>query len=160
MYMKKTKKFFYKSLSLIFAIFSTSHTIVGQSLLGGTLQFAKNAPLNGISICHCGKKIITQNHEISIPKITYEIPKSSEQSIFYMLIYPKELTASVKQFPNQEEQQNTIEYLKINPKVPYLFYKLTLVQDDITGSDNKQQLSYHWEIAEELLPETGQVPDM
>jgi hypothetical protein len=152
--MKKIKNSFYKALSLIFVILSTAHHLYGQSLLGGSLQFAKNATLDDVNIYHCGKTISTQKHAISIPKITYEIPKNNDQAVFYVFICSSAPKYSLKQFPNQEEQQNTIEYLKIDPKIPHLFYKLELIHDE-----NKAQASYHWEITETPLPETGQIPD-
>ena len=150
--MKNTKKASYKALSLIFVILSTGHHLCGQSLLGGSLQFAKNATLDEINIYHCGKTITTQKHAAGIPKITYEIPKGNEQTTFFILICPTAPKYSLKKFLNQEEEQNTIDYLKIDPQTPYLFYKLELLHDEPTNS-------YSWNIAESTLPATGQIPD-
>ena len=151
--MKNTKKLSYKALSLIFVILSTGHSLYSQSLLGGSLQFAKNATLNEVNIYHCGKTINTQKHAVNIPKITYEIPKGNDQMVFYILVCPTAPQYSLKQFPNQEDQQNTIEYLIIDQTNPYLLYRLELVQHETDPS------AAHWDIAEQLLPETGQIPD-
>lgn len=150
--MKKAKKLSLKALSLIFVILSTGQSLYSQSLLGGSLQFAKNATLNDINIYHCGKTVSTQKHALSIPKITYEIPKHNDQTIFYVLISPTAPQYSLKTFPQQEGQQNTIEYLKVDNKNPYLLYKLELNQ-------HSDPLSPCWTITEETLPETGQIPD-
>jgi hypothetical protein len=150
--MKKTKKPSLKALSLIFVILSTGPYLSGQSLLGGTLQFAKNT-LDSVHVYHCGKTITTQNHQTTLPKITYEIPKGNEQTTFYLLICPTAPNYSLKQFPDQDVQQNTIDYLKIDPTTPYLFYRLELVYDEVSQM-------YHWEITEETLSNSGQIPDM
>lgn len=149
--MKNTKTPSYKALSLIFVILSTGHHLSSQSLLGGSLQFAKNATLDDVNIYHCGKTINTQKHAVSMPKITYEIPKGNEQTEFFILICPTAPKYNLKKFPNQEEQQNTIDYLKIDPKTPYLLYKLELQNNETSG--------FYWQITEKKLPETGQIPD-
>ena len=150
--MKKTKKLSHKALSLIFVILSTGHQLSGQSLLGGTLQFAKNATLDSVHIYHCGKAITTQNHQTTLPKITYEIPKGSEQTFFYLLICPTAPQYSLKQFPDQDVQQNTVDHLKIDPNTPYSLYRLELVYDETASY-------YYWNIIEETL-QNGQIPDM
>lgn len=151
--MKKTKKLSYNALSLIFVILSTGHQLSGQSLLGGALQFAKNSTLDSVHVYHCGKTITTQNHQTILPKITYEIPKGNEQTTFYLLICPTAPKYSLKQLPDQDMQQNTIDHLKIDPNTPYLLYHLELIYDETSQT-------YHWQIIEETLPDNGQIPDM
>jgi len=156
--MKKIKTTLYKIVSLIFIILSIGQPSYAQSLLGGLFQFAKNTNLDNvnISVCHCGKTIATQKHITGIPKITYEIPKYNDQNTFYILIVSTAPSYTLKEFPNQKEQQNTIDYLKINTTIPYLFYKLELVPNESSTSD---QPTYHWNITETTLPENGQIPD-
>src|ERR1041384_20600 len=157
--MKKIKTILEKILSLIFIVLSTGYDSYAQSLLGGLFQFAKNTNINpiNITVCHCGKTITTQKHTTGIPKITYEIPKYNDQNKFYILIAPTAPQYELKQFPNQEEQQNTIDYLKIDKETPYLFYTLDLIEDE--SSSLIQQPTYHWNITESTLPENGQIPD-
>ena len=157
--MKKIKLVLYKIVSLIFIILSTGHDFYAQSLLGGLFQFAKNTNLDliNINVCHCGKTVTTQKHTTGIPKITYEIPRYNDQTKFYLLITPIAPQYELKQFPQQEEGQNTIDYLKIDTQNPYLFYTLELVQDETNALN--QQPTYHWEIVETVLPENGQIPD-
>lgn len=153
--MKKIENLFHKVVSFIFIIFSTG-AIEGHSLVAGLLQFAKGSTLDDISVYHCGKTIATQKHTNGLPKITYEIPKSNEETVFYMLICPTAPNYSLKKPLHSEEQQNTIEYLKIDPKTPYLLYCFTLEHN---SSAENQQSAYRWQITEETLPETGQIPD-
>lgn len=156
--MKKLKITSSILLSLIFVILSTDADICAQSLLGGLFQFAKNTDLSlvNVSVCHRGKTIETQKHTTGIPKITYEIPKYNDQTIFYILISPTAPRYELKQFPDQE-QQNTIAHLKANDKEAYLFYTIELVEDEKTAVS--QPATYHWNITESTLPENRQIPD-
>jgi hypothetical protein len=157
--MKKTKKTLYKALSLIFILLSTGSTSFGaSSLLTLTIQCAKNSIFNELTIYQYGKIVPTQKQESTFPKITCTIPKNSYQTRFYILITPVAPESELKKFPNQEEVQNTIDYLKISPGTPYTFYALDLVQD-LDNEDPKATPTYHWDIQEDTLPETGQIPD-
>jgi hypothetical protein len=156
--MKKIKKPYYIIVSLIFAILSTSQPLYSQALLGGLLQFAKNNSLDDITIHYCGKIIETQRHELSIPKITYEIPCSSQQKNFFILVTPTSPTCVLKQFPDELDQQNTVDYLKIDPQSDYLLYFIELEKDDKTFAEG-EILTYHWKISPTHLPESGQLPD-
>ncbi len=157
--MKKIKCVLYRVVSLIFLFLSTSHLLQAQSILGGLFQFAKNTDIAQINIAvyHCGKTIVTQKQTTGIPKITYEIPKYNEQTTFYILIVPTAPSYELKQFPDQDEQQNTIDHLKIDTKAPYLFYTLELIADTMASPD--APVTYHWDITESSLPDNGQMPD-
>jgi hypothetical protein len=145
--MKKIKTTSYKALSLIFIIFSTAaHSLAAPSLIGGTIQFSKSSTLVPLSINCGGTQITTSIHETSIPKITFEIPKASDQTHFEVLITSDKIDIQLKKFPDKTDILNTVDYLKIDPQSSYKYYVLDLV-DDV------------WEIKEETLPETGQIPD-
>lgn len=159
--MKKIKKPYYIIVSLIFAILSTNQPLYSQALLGGLLQFAKNNLLDDITIHYCGKIIETQRHELSIPKITYEIPCSSQQKNFFILVTPTPPTCALKEFPNANaslNQQNTVDYLKIDPQSDYLLYFIELEKDNKTFAEGETP-TYHWNISSTQLPENGQLPD-
>jgi len=145
--MKKIKTTSYKALSLIFAILSTaSSALAAPSVLGGTLQFSKNSTLVDINIDFCGAQIATTSHDTAIPKITFEIPKSKDQWHFDVLITSTKIDFQLKQFPDQEVIQNTVDYLKIDPQASYKYYSIDFVDSA-------------WEIEEKKLPETGRIPD-
>ena len=145
--MKKLQTTSYKSLSLIFVILSTaSDAISAPSLIGGTIQFSKSSTLVHLGINCGGTQISTSSHESSMPKLTFEVPKASEQRHFEILVTLAKIECKLKQFPDKTEVINTIDYLKINPQSSYKYYVIDLV-------DNA------WEIKEETLPETGQIPD-
>jgi len=145
--MKTIKITSYRSLSIIFAILSTGSALLGvPSQLGGTIQYSKESTLVRLNVVYSGTEVIISSHEAASPKITFEIPKNSDQWHFDVLVTPAKIEYQLKQFPDQEELQNTVDYLKIDPKSNYKYYSL----DFADGS---------WEIKEEKLPETGQIPD-
>jgi hypothetical protein len=145
--MKKIKTTSYKALCLIFAVLSTaSTTLTTPSVLGSTLQFTKSSTLVDISVNFCGTQIATTNHDTAIPKITFEIPKSKDQWHFDVLISSAKIDFQLKQFPEQDVIQNTVDYLKIDPQASYKYYTL----DFIDGV---------WVIEEKRLQETGRIPD-
>ena len=150
--MKNIKISSYKALSLIFTILSTgAMNLSAQSLLMGTIQFSKNSTALPIHIQYGGTQITTAMHESSSPKITFEIIKGNDQTRFYLLITPINVSGKLKETPDENVFQNTIEYLKVDPDTQYVFYVLDLIKDDAT--------TYHWDIKTEKLPETGQIPD-
>jgi len=160
--MKKIKISFYKALSLILLTFSTGwHMLHPQSLLMGTIQFTKTSSVDPIRIYYGGKIISTNTCETGMPKITYEITKSNEQNTFYLLITHTPPKHQLKNPIEENDTQNTIDYLKIYPENPYKLYQLTLIPDEISASEqeNTTPVSYHWNITEETLPENGQLPD-
>ena len=164
-FMKMIKILFYKALSLILLIFSTGClNLYSQSLLMGTIQFTKSASLDPIRIYYGGKIISTNAYETNIPKITYEITKNNEQNVFYLLITQTPLKHHLKNCLNDEDDnntQNTIEYLKIHPETPYKLYELVLTLDTLPEALDQQisPESYHWNITEVSLSKTGQLPD-
>lgn len=145
--MKKIKITSYKALSLIFTILSTGLTsLAAPSLTIGTIQFSKDSTLVPININCGGTQITTTVYESLMPKITFEIPKATDQWHFDVLITTAKIELQLKQFPYQEEIQNTIDYLKINTQSSYKYYVLDFVNDA-------------WEVTETRLPNSGQIPD-
>ena len=145
--MKKIKTTSYKALSLIFTIFSTaSHSVAAPSLIGCTIQFSKSSTLVPITVNCGGTQVTTSIHETSMPKITFEITKAMDQSHFEVLITSAKIDCQLKNFPDQTDIQNTIDYLKIDPQSSYKYYILDLIDDA-------------WDIKEHVLPTTGQIPD-
>lgn len=145
--MKKIKTTSFLPVSLIFTLLSTHSTVLtAPSLIGGAVHFSKDStfvPLN----MHCGgTEVTTTNHETSLPKITFEIPKATHQTHFEILVTAAKIEYQLKQYPDKTEIINTFDYLKINPKSSYKYYVLDLI-DDV------------WNIKEETLPATGQIPD-
>jgi len=145
--MKKIKITSYKALSLIFTILSTgSHTLAAPSLIGGTIQFSRDSTAIELSVNYSGSQITATLHKTAAPKITFEIPKGSTQTHFEVLITLAKIDCQLKDRPDQIDIQNTPDYIKINPQSPYKYYELDLI-DDV------------WEIKEDRLPATGQIPD-
>lgn len=145
--MKNIKTTSYKALSLIFTIFSTaSHSLAAPSLIGATIQFSRNSTLIPINVNCGGAQITTTIHETALPKITFEIPKATDQSHFEVLVTSAKIDVQLKKFPDKTDILNTIDYLKIDPQSSYKYYVIDLIEDA-------------WEIKEETLPETGQIPD-
>jgi hypothetical protein len=143
--MKKTIIASYKQLCLILAILSTGLTFAVPSSIGSTLQYSKNSTLVTPNIICGGTQPIVSTHETAM-KITFEIPKGSDQWHFDILITAAKIDYQLKEFPQQEDFQNTVDYLKIDPQSSYKYYALNFI-DGI------------WEITEKQLPETGRIPD-
>lgn len=160
-------------VSLIFSILATAPaSLFARSLLMGTVQFPHTIQqvVSPIRVYYAGRIIHSHGHAIGVPKVTFEITRGKRQNRFYILITP-EISYQLKDLLELDSKQNTIDYLKVIPDQPYKFYVLDLIQDtppfnqstSIATLKNKNLASttptYHWEIREELLPETGEVPD-
>lgn len=144
--MIKIKTTSYKALSLIFAILSTGSIILAApSSIGCTIQYSKDSILTPLNVISSGTQLIVSTHEASM-KMTFDIPKNSEQTHFDLLITAAKIDYQLKEFPEQEAFQNTIDYLKINPEESYKYYNLDLVDGT-------------WQIAEKKLPESGKIQD-
>jgi hypothetical protein len=145
--MKKIKTTSYIALSLIFTILSTGSTILAApSSIGCTIQYTKNSTLVPLTVMCGGTQPVTSSHETAAPKITFEIPKASDQWHFELLITAAKIGYQLKDFPAQEDFQNTVDYLKMDPQASYKYYALDF-SDGI------------WEIVEQELPETGRISD-
>jgi len=145
--MKKIKITSYKALSLIFTILSTgSYSLAAPSIIGGTIQYSRDSTGIDLSVNYSGSQITTTFHKTVVPKITFEIPKGATQTHFEVLVTLAKIECKLKDRPDQLDIQNTPDYIKINPQSPYKYYELDLI-DDI------------WEIKEDKLPATGQIPD-
>lgn len=145
--MKKIKTTSYKLLSLICAILSTAQTILSApSSIGCTIQYTKNSTLVPLNVICGGTQPVVSTHETTMPKITFEIPKGSDQWHFDLLITAAKIDYQLKTLPAQEDLQNTVDYLKIDPKTPYKYYTLDFIEDV-------------WQITQQELPETGRIPD-
>lgn len=145
--MKTIKITSYKALSLILTILSISgHSFAAPSLIGGTIQFSRNSTPIELSINYSGSQITATLHKALTPKITFEIPKSNTQTHFEVLVTLAKIDYQLKSRPDQTDIQNTIDYIKIDPQSSYKYYVLDFIDDA-------------WQIREETLPETGQIPD-
>jgi len=145
--MNKIKITSCKALSLILTILSTtSSAFTAPSLIGCTIQFNKNSTLMPIHINCGGTQITTTIHETALPKITFEIPKATDQTHFEVLVTSAKIEVQLKKYPDGTEIINTFDYLKIDPQSDYKYYVLDLI-DDI------------WDIKEETLAISGQIPD-
>jgi len=145
--MKTIKTTSYKLLFLIFAILSTAQTVLGApSSIGCTIQYTKNSTLVPLNVICGGTQPVVSTHETAMPKITFEIPKGSDQWHFDLLITAAKIDYQLKTLPEQEDFQNTVDYLKIAPKASYKYYTLDFIEDA-------------WQITEQELPETGRIPD-
>jgi len=147
--MKRIKTTSYKILSFAFTLFTLflmNSTITAPSLIGGTVQFTKNSTFVPLHMNCSGTQITTTTHETSLPKITFEIPKATHQTHFEVLVTASRIEYQLKQYPDKTEIINTFDYLKIDPQSSYKYYVLDLT-DDV------------WDIKEETLPATGQIPD-
>jgi len=159
-------------VSLIFSILATAPTgLFARSLLMGNVQFPYTIKkMSPIRVYYAGKIIHSHSHEIGVPKVTFEIPRGKRQNRFYILI-TEEISYQLKDLLELNSKQNTVDYLKVIPNQSYKFYVLDLIQDtplfdqstSIEALKNKNITSttptYHWEIREELLPESGEIPD-
>ena len=145
--MKKIKTTSYMVVSFFVAVFSiNSNLLAAPSLIGGTIQFSKNSTLVPLNMNYSGTQITTTIHETTLPKITFEIPKATHQTHFELLVTAAKIECQLKQYPDKTEIINTFDYLKIEPQSSYKYYVLDLIDDT-------------WEIKEETLPTTGQIPD-
>jgi len=145
--MKKIKTTSYKALSLIFTILSTaSSSLAAPSLLGGTIQYSKNSTLVATKVIYSGTEVVISAHETATPKVTFEIPKGSDQWHFDVLITPATIGYQLKQLPDHAGVHNTVDYLKIDPQASYKYYSLDFIENA-------------WLIEEKQLPENGQIPD-
>lgn len=145
--MKKIKTTSYTALSLILGILSTGSPVAAApSLIGCTIQFSKHSTLTPIHVNCGGTQITTTVHETGLPKITFEITKATDQTHFEVVVTSAKIEVQLKKYPNGTDIINTFDYLKLNQQANYKYYVLDLV-DDV------------WNIKEEQLPATGQIPD-
>ena len=93
-----------------------------------------------------GTQITTTMHETTLPKITFEIPKATDQTHFEVLVTSAKIEVQLKKYPDGTEIINTFDYLKIDPQSDYKYYVLDLVDEA-------------WEIKEQTLTAAGQIPD-
>jgi hypothetical protein len=131
---------------LVTVLSINSNLLAAPSLIGGTIQFSKNSTLVPLNMNYSGTQITTTIHETTLPKITFEIPKATHQTHFELLVTAAKIECQLKQYPDKTEIINTFDYLKIDPQSSYKYYVLDLIDDT-------------WEIKEETLPATGQIPD-
>jgi hypothetical protein len=145
--MKKIKTTSYTTLSLILVALSTTAPLIpAPSSIGATIQYSKNSSPVALNVISAGMQPIISMHETAMPKVTFEIPKGSDQWHFDLLITASKIDYELKQLPEQEDFQNTVDYLKINSNSSYKYYSLDFI-DDV------------WQITEQTLPITGQIPD-
>lgn len=145
--MKKIKTTSYKLLSLILVVLSTPHiALSAPSSIGCTIQYTKNSTLVPLNVICGGTQPVVSTHETAMPKITFELPKGSDQWHFDLLITAAKIDYQLKSMPEQEDFQNTVDYLKIDPTTAYKYYTLDFIEDA-------------WQVTQRELPETGRIPD-
>lgn len=155
----------YTSLSLIFIILSTGLSLCSTPTpLMVTLRYTKESTIIQPNVNYRGMRITTNMHETGgVTKITFEIPRATDQNQFYCLLTSVNIGGILKTAPEGIEHQNTLECLAINPAAPYKLYTINLIKDSCTHHDTDQLCqtnpTYHVDIKEETLPETGQLPD-
>ncbi len=163
--MKTLKISFYKPLSLIFLILSTGLSLCSTPApLMVTLRYTKESTIIQPNVNYSGMRITTNMHETGgITKITFEIPRATEQNQFHCLLTPVNIGGIVKIATEGIQHQNTLECLAINPAAPYKLYTINLIKNPYTHNDADQLYqtnpTYLVDIKEEILPETGQLPD-
>ena len=163
--MKTIKISSYKALSLIFALLSTPITLLpAQAPLMVTMRYTTKSTVVQPSVNYSGMRIITNMHETGgVTKITFEIPRASNQNCFYCLVTSAHIGGILKSDPEGISQQNTLECLAIDPTEPYKFYVMNLIKDSCPNEIQDPLCpvnpTYHFDITEETLPETGQLPD-
>ncbi len=81
-------------------------------------------------------------------QFVFRIPQVMHTKTYYLLI--------IKQVHQKMISNNTVDYLKILPDQPYIFYKLTLIEK----VDEEGNKTYSWLIESVALDkETGRIPD-
>ncbi len=109
----------YKVLSLIFGILSTaSSSLAAPSLLGGTIQYSKNSTLVATKVIYSGTEVIISAHETATPKVTFEIPKGSDQWHFDILITPATIGYQLKQLPDNLTMRKLLLIFPGRDKIP------------------------------------------
>ena len=119
--MKTIKISSYKALSLIFAILSTAVTLLpAQAPLMVTLRYTTKSTVIQPNVNYSGMRIITNMHETAgVTKVTFEIPRASDQNRFYCLATSAHIGGILKNSPEGITQLNTLECLAIDPTKPY-----------------------------------------
>ena len=145
--MNKIKMTSYLLVLLIFGIFSIgTQAVTAPSLIIGTIQFSKDSTVVPININCGGAQIPTSLHTTINSKITFEIPKSSDQYHFDVLVTQEKIEFEPKRYPNGDPVPNTVDYLTINPNSSYLFYEFEFINNG-------------WIITKKGVPGNGRIPD-
>lgn len=148
-------------LTAILLLVSSMHSISSiatPSLMIGTIQFPlsiQTIPI--IRIYSCGKKIPFQLCEIDqdAKQFIFRIPQIIQHSQCYILITQK-IQFESRPHKNQQLANNTINYLKVPPHQPYIFYELTLTET----KDKQDKTVSSWIVEQKTLdPLTNQIPD-
>lgn len=166
-----------QSILLLFIFSYLATTILflyPRSLLMGLIQFPRVLKKIPPIRVYYGGKIINSYAHKGIPKVTFEISKTNQQTIFYLLV-TENIHYQVKEFSDRTYQSNIIDHLQLPPHQLYKFYRLELVPSSIETTDNNMELlaqeqtslknkkdktdNYHWKISEKRLPQNGKIPD-
>lgn len=124
-----------------------------KKIFMGTIKFPHTISKIPTLRIYCEGHIIPceTNHETK--GLAFSILQEGEKDSFNLLI-----TNEI----HYKTEKNTILYLYINPSQPYLFYHLTLNQnnDDSTDPETTHKTLYSWTIQEHHdLLENGKIPD-
>lgn len=145
--MEKIKTMPYIIVLTILGILSTgSLTFSAPSSIGGTIQYSKNSTVVSLNVSCGGMQPVMSAHDTILPKITFEIPKGSDQWHFDLLVTAAKIEYQLKDSAEQQEIQNTVDYLKIDPNNSYKYYSLDFIDNE-------------WKIVDQVLPKNGKLPD-
>lgn len=128
----------------------------------GAIQFPRTIEKTPSMRVYCSGHKIKCTARNDNKDLIFSIPEEKYKRYFYLLV------SETVQFES-EQNTNTVKFLKTNPKQPYKFYLLRLVQNSANGNliKNKEPLSgkdadeesYSWNVEEKELPENGRIPD-
>lgn len=136
-----------------------SYAYEEKAVFIGSIQFPSILEvIPGVRIYYAGKKISTEIDEDG-HRIIFSVPAPKNLTFFYFLITPE------IQFSSNE---NTIEFLKLKPRMPYRFYVVELVTTEESGNKRAKSTmafaenttKYHWNIKEVTLNlPANRIPD-
>lgn len=135
----------------------TTHSYIGS------VQFPSSVTYVDPVRVFCKGQVLPIHTHDSGKKISFTLQAPQDTSVFYLLITSAQVRPVKVRKMAADVIQNTIAYLKINPKNPYKFYKMTVVADvqtveDLSGKKKKKNL-HTWRVEERKLPQTGRIPD-
>lgn len=144
------------ALCIIVSSLSSSLLLQGVGCIVGKIQFPHTVQqVPSMRVYYCGKKIDFYWCEVdnSAKQFSYQIPYQLGQTVFHLLIvndHPEWVAINSK----YNEENNTIDYLKIPANKPHRRFVCTLPHDAV-GKKNSQ-----WTVREEPLPANGHITEV
>lgn len=143
-------------LCILISSLGSTPVLYGVGCIVGKIQFPHTVQrVPPMRVYYCGKKMDYYWCEIdnSAKQFSYQIPYQLGQTVFHLLIvndHPEWAAVNSK----YNEENNTIDYLKIPTNKPYKRFVCTLPHD-ATGNKKAQ-----WIVREEKLPENGHITEV